>query len=174
VRDAHKIVVMSGGKLAEEGTHEQLLARQGAYYDLIRAQQFDDEKKRADTIDEEEHDEEQEKLLRRLSSKNIGTIQHDPIETSSRRSSIYRRVSLQHNRLSSTFVTPGGNQEQEDEPNYPTWTLIKFIFSFNKPESFLMVTGVFFCIISGLANPAQAGMWIELYPYHACIRNPAY
>jgi ATP-binding cassette subfamily B (MDR/TAP) protein 1 len=169
VRDAHKIVVMSGGKVAEEGTHEQLLARQGPYYDLIRAQQFDDEKKRADTIDEEENDEEQEKLLRRLSSKNLGTIQHDPIETSSRRSSMYRRASLQHNRLSSTFVAAGGNQEPEDQLNYPTWTLIKFIFSFNKPEAFLMVTGVFFCIVSGLANPVQAGMLIRLFAYHPCI-----
>lgn len=39
VQNADKIVVLGGGKVLEEGTHEELMAAQGAYYKLNRAQE---------------------------------------------------------------------------------------------------------------------------------------
>lgn len=41
VRDADQIAVMSrdGGKVIEQGTHEQLLAKEGVYAELVRNQQ---------------------------------------------------------------------------------------------------------------------------------------
>jgi len=38
IRDAHLILVMEHGKIVEQGTHDELLERQGAYYDLYNAQ----------------------------------------------------------------------------------------------------------------------------------------
>ncbi|MGH8962162.1 MAG: ABC transporter ATP-binding protein [Jatrophihabitantaceae bacterium] len=38
IRDADLILVMDGGKIVEQGNHEQLLAARGAYYDLYNAQ----------------------------------------------------------------------------------------------------------------------------------------
>ncbi len=38
VRDADQIIVLDGGKLAERGTHETLIAAKGAYYKLVRNQ----------------------------------------------------------------------------------------------------------------------------------------
>lgn len=38
VRDADKIVVLDQGKVAEEGTHEELTALKGKYYELVRNQ----------------------------------------------------------------------------------------------------------------------------------------
>lgn len=38
VRNADKILVMHKGKIAESGTHEDLLARRGIYFGLVRAQ----------------------------------------------------------------------------------------------------------------------------------------
>ncbi len=38
IRDADKIVVIDGGKVVEEGSHEELLARQGCYYRLYQTQ----------------------------------------------------------------------------------------------------------------------------------------
>ena len=38
IRDADLILVMEHGRIVEQGTHDELLAREGAYYDLYQAQ----------------------------------------------------------------------------------------------------------------------------------------
>lgn len=37
VRKAHRVLVMDGGQIVEEGTHEKLITRQGAYFELLTA-----------------------------------------------------------------------------------------------------------------------------------------
>ena len=38
IRDADQIVVIENGRIAEAGSHEELLAKQGAYYSLYQKQ----------------------------------------------------------------------------------------------------------------------------------------
>jgi ABC-type multidrug transport system fused ATPase/permease subunit len=38
IRKAHKILVIEGGKIAEQGTHEALIQAQGRYFDLFTYQ----------------------------------------------------------------------------------------------------------------------------------------
>ena len=38
IRDADLILVMEHGRIVEQGTHDELLDRQGAYFDLYQAQ----------------------------------------------------------------------------------------------------------------------------------------
>jgi ATP-binding cassette subfamily B protein len=38
VRDADTIIYLRGGEIIEQGSHDELLARRGAYYDLYRRQ----------------------------------------------------------------------------------------------------------------------------------------
>jgi subfamily B ATP-binding cassette protein MsbA len=38
IRDAHKIIVLKDGVVAEEGTHDELVARNGVYAELHRIQ----------------------------------------------------------------------------------------------------------------------------------------
>jgi ATP-binding cassette subfamily B protein len=38
VRDADNIVVLDKGKVAEQGTHAELTAKRGIYYELVRNQ----------------------------------------------------------------------------------------------------------------------------------------
>ena len=38
VRDADKIVVLDKGQVTEEGTHQELIAKQGLYYQLVKNQ----------------------------------------------------------------------------------------------------------------------------------------
>ena len=39
VRHADQILILHDGKIAEQGTHEELLAKRGYYYDIYRIQQ---------------------------------------------------------------------------------------------------------------------------------------
>ncbi|WP_313636831.1 hypothetical protein [Paenibacillus sp.] len=38
IQDADRILVIQGGGIAEQGSHEQLLAMQGAYHELYNTQ----------------------------------------------------------------------------------------------------------------------------------------
>jgi ABC-type multidrug transport system fused ATPase/permease subunit len=40
LRSADLIIYLSGGQIIEQGTHEELLVRQGAYYRLYQKQQL--------------------------------------------------------------------------------------------------------------------------------------
>ena len=48
VRDAHHIVVIDEGRVVEQGTHDDLVARRGRYWQLLRRQQLADEVEAAD------------------------------------------------------------------------------------------------------------------------------
>ena len=40
IKYADKILVLENGKVIEEGTHDELLAREGAYHDIYRKQEL--------------------------------------------------------------------------------------------------------------------------------------
>jgi ATP-binding cassette subfamily B (MDR/TAP) protein 1 len=41
IRDSHLIIVLDGGKVVEQGTHDALIARRGRYWDMVLAQTLD-------------------------------------------------------------------------------------------------------------------------------------
>ncbi|MGO4102413.1 ABC transporter ATP-binding protein [Leifsonia sp. YAF41] len=51
IRDAHTILVMEDGRIAEQGNHEQLLKKRGAYYSLYMAQFMGGEPEQATSTD---------------------------------------------------------------------------------------------------------------------------
>ena len=42
IRDADRVLVIDGGRIVEEGNHEELIARRGRYHDLYNAQFVED------------------------------------------------------------------------------------------------------------------------------------
>jgi ATP-binding cassette subfamily B (MDR/TAP) protein 1 len=82
VRKAHNIAVISNGAVIEQGTHEELLQKNGAYARLVNAQSLDgqqiqdeaSEKQDSDAIEEENH------LHRATTTGSDGSISQSPQE----------------------------------------------------------------------------------------------
>lgn len=151
IKDAHNIVVMSQGRIVEQGTHNQLLEKRGAYYNLVTAQNIAADNEM--TAEEEEAiNEEEEKLIRKKTSEketNVEGFAEDPDDN------IQDRLNRTETTKSLSSVALQG-KKADDETKYSLWTLIKLIASFNRDEWPLMLIGVFFSIICGGLNPTQA------------------
>ena len=138
IKTADNIVVMSRGRIVEQGTHDELLEKQGAYYNLVDAQRIsaeNDEKNAEVTLDDSE-----EEMIQ--SSSPEKTITNEKLERMATGKSISSAV------LESRGTGSG--------PRYSLWTLIKVVGSFNRKEIHLMLIGLFFSIIAGGGNPTQS------------------
>ncbi|KAH8682568.1 P-loop containing nucleoside triphosphate hydrolase protein [Xylariales sp. PMI_506] len=153
VKNASNIVVMSEGRIVEQGTHQQLLDRKGPYFNLVSAQKFTDSKTL--TAEEEElMDVEDEKiLLRKVSARARGAAG----------GSSHRMMGQTTAITAQDMALDLGNDalDGEEDPKYSLWTLINLIRSLNQPEWKIMLVGLVFSIICGAGNPLLAVFFAE-------------
>jgi ATP-binding cassette, subfamily B (MDR/TAP), member 1 len=149
IRDAHNIVVMSDGRIVEQGTHNELLEKKSAYFRLVSAQNI---AAAEETTAEEQAaiDEEEVSLMRKMTSEKQTAIIADPNDD------IAAKLDRTSTTKSASSLALQG-RKAEGEQEYGMWTLIKLIASFNTREWKLMVVGLFFSAICGGGNPTQAG-----------------
>ncbi|KAK7432079.1 hypothetical protein QQZ08_001369 [Neonectria magnoliae] len=147
IRNAHSIVVMSRGRIVEQGTHDELLQRQGAYSDLVTAQNLS---RRSDTVDDGQpsSQNEDEEFVKPALKQSWSKEQKD---TKSTEFSCPRRIST-----SASAIDLGRQHDVSPETQLSLWSSAKFIGSFNKKEKASMIIGLFFSIISGGGTPVQA------------------
>lgn len=149
IKDADNIVVMQEGRIIEQGTHDQLLEAQGAYFRLVEAQKI----AQVNAVTAEEQaamDADDEKLARHIS----GTAGQDYIEDPDDKN-VANKLNRTATEKSQSSVALQ-KRAPEGEQTYSLWTLIKLVASFNKKESHLMFVGLFWAIICGGGNPTQA------------------
>lgn len=153
IKNADNIVVMSQGRIVEQGTHDELLEKQGVYFDLVTAQNI---AKAQELTPEEEAaiDAKDDELIRKASASNggpSGVEKHleDPNDDIGAR---LHRPTTQKS-VSSLALQ---NRKAEAAKKYSLWTLIKVIASFNRQEMGIMFVGFLISIICGLGNPVQA------------------
>ncbi|KAI0480297.1 multidrug resistance protein [Xylariaceae sp. FL0804] len=150
IKDAHNIVVMSQGTIVEQGSHDELLEKNGAYYNLVTAQNIAAVTEM--TPEEQEAlDAKEETLIRKASSNkpDASGYMQDPNDN------IRAKLNRSTTQGSASSKALQG-RKTEDQKQYRLWTLIKLIASFNKKEWKLMVWGLFWSIICGGGNPTQA------------------
>jgi ATP-binding cassette, subfamily B (MDR/TAP), member 1 len=145
IRDADNIVVMSEGRIVEQGTHDILLMKQGAYYSLVQAQKI------AETLEmshgaEPHVDEEDDKLAQQLlpDTQYVGFLKNPKDKDPNQNPQGTPRSSV-----------VGQWPRIDGETDYSLWSLIKLIASFNSTEWYWMLLGLFFSIICGGGNPTQ-------------------
>lgn len=142
VRKAHKIIVLAKGKLVEQGTHDELLEQKGAYHHLVDAQELQPSSQDGEVIEER-------KLSDDVSSATDESI--GPVGKPS---------STEHSSSVLDVAEQGNNRIQQvslgDENDYSFWELVKFIFAFNKHDARMMTIASLFCVLAGIAQPAQS------------------
>ena len=140
IKTADNIVVMSRGRMVEQGSHDELLERQGAYYSLVDAQRISAENKQQE-IEEDAAEEKIDAELTKSASLQK-TITDPKLERMATGKSVSSAVLA--------------NRPTISGPHYSLWTLIKVVGSFNRKEIPIMLVGLAFCIVAGGGNPTQA------------------
>ncbi|KAF2861862.1 putative multidrug resistance protein 1, 2 [Piedraia hortae CBS 480.64] len=135
IKDADKIVVMSQGCIVEEGKHNELLEKRGAYYNLVMAQSLAQETETKREEPEEAQEAELEKAPTEVDEPEIG------------------RTKTQQSASSKVLA---GKEKTKNKKKYSLWTLIKFVAYFNRQELLLMLIATFFSFINGSAQPTQS------------------
>jgi len=164
IKDAHNIVVMAQGRIVEQGTHDQLLEKRGAYFNLVTAQAIAAVNEMTTEEEEAMNKEEEELLVRKASARKerhpdsgraSGAYAEDPDDD------IATRLARSTTQKSASSMALAG-RKTETPKKYSLGTLIRLIASFNKQEWKIMVLGLIFSILSGLGNPTQAVFFAKL------------
>ncbi|KAL4899853.1 hypothetical protein BDW74DRAFT_188871 [Aspergillus multicolor] len=137
IKNAHNIVVMKGGKIAEQGTHAQLLQKQGVYASLVQAQSIKD----AGVEDPDGYDKE---LATLWIDEEDSDLSDDDDSDTGLEARLCKRQSM----------FPGLSKPKPQ--NFSLWTLITFIAKFNKREKYIMGLGLVLSLFAGCVQPAQS------------------
>lgn len=140
IRTADNIVVMSHGRIVEQGSHDELLEKRSAYYNLVEAQRISAKNEEMKAEENAEMVMVEEELVKSHTPEK--EISRDVLERSTTGKSVSSAI-LESRKPSS------GSQ-------YSLWTLVKVVGSFNKKEIPIMLVGLLFSIIAGAGNPTQA------------------
>lgn len=153
IRDAHNIVVMSQGRIVEQGNHNDLLAKRGAYHALVTAQEI---AKVDETDDEDGTSEHENAPEKKMSNGETATaVEGEGYEADPDDANVASRLNRQATSKSLSSLALQG-RKPEEQNKYSLWTLIKTIASFNREEWKLMVVGLIFAALSGGGNPVMS------------------
>ncbi|KAF3923923.1 hypothetical protein AA313_de0203653 [Arthrobotrys entomopaga] len=156
IKNADNIVVMSQGKIVEQGKHDDLLENKGPYYNLVEAQQFQETKERPaeDEADEKLAEAAEDiKLQRTRTRASQAEVDPEDLEMANRLNRLDTSKSV------ASAVLAG--KPKEEQVQYPLWTLIKLIASYNSTERLLMFFGIILCIIAGGGYPTQSVLFAK-------------
>lgn len=125
----------------EQGTHDELIKRGEAYLELIEAQKIAAGKKNEQDEDKSNNENfENEELTQ---ARTTGTTRS-------------REMIMPFRTATGKSVDDAEDGAPEGGFHYSLWTLIKFIWNFNKPEALIMLCGLICSIIGGCGVPLQA------------------
>ncbi|KAH6652878.1 multidrug resistance protein 1, 2, 3 [Truncatella angustata] len=139
IRHADNIVVMSQGAVAEQGTHADLIARDGHYARLVRAQQIISRRQ------DENNDE--------SGKENLGEPLVDPIQEDERATAL-KAEPWQEQRPGDES---GGIFADANKPkNWGLGRTLGLIVRMNKSERWILLFGLICSIVAGLVLPGQS------------------
>ncbi|CRG91977.1 ATP-binding cassette, subfamily B (MDR/TAP), member 1 [Talaromyces islandicus] len=140
IKNAHNIVVLVDGKIAEQGTHKELTEQHGTYFNLVQAQQIN-EGRHDDIVAE---DDELDLLSMSDDTRIVGPFDSD--------------IQLCKPKLHKDMTSAYPSEVSELGFRYSVFSLVKFIAGFNHPERHIMALGLILSVLAGAVQPSQAVM----------------
>lgn len=150
IRDADNIVVMADGHIVEQGTHNELISRNGHYAELVRKQQISSESgPGAEDANYLSSQEKHTEIL--LDKKSIMDHQN------SFRPKIEEEPSLPHPQNVSSSIPSESAQSKDTASSWGGLTnTMKLIGKLSRPESVLTLLATILAVVAGLSVPAYA------------------
>lgn len=146
IKTAHNIVTLVDGKIAEQGTHDELVDKKGTYHTLVEAQRINDEKE-ADALADAEDEADELNQVKTATSAALSKDEEKNLARYETKKSV-----------SSAVLS---KMPRETGRKYSLWQLIKFIASFNRPELKYMLVGLTFSFLAGGGQPTQAVLYAK-------------
>jgi ATP-binding cassette, subfamily B (MDR/TAP), member 1 len=148
-------MVLANGKLVEQGTHDELLDQKGAYHHLVDAQELQPSSQDGEATEERKVSDD----VSSATDESIGPV--GKISTTEQSSSALDVAEQGSNRIQQVSLG--------DENDFSFWELVKFIFAFNRQDARMMTIASLFCVLAGIAQPAQSSMFsITTSPQTQC------
>ncbi|KAK2590983.1 hypothetical protein QQS21_011342 [Conoideocrella luteorostrata] len=141
VREADKIVVLDAGINVEEGTHTELIERQGHYFSLVNAQDTTEETRE---IEEDIH-------LETGSRAPVDNKTNDKT-TKAEEESLWSTLAITNR----PAELPPPTVEQDDTSSNSLMSITKFVFQLNKKEWHYIFISLPCSIIASFEEPASA------------------
>ncbi|KAM5458307.1 putative ABC-type xenobiotic transporter [Microsporum audouinii] len=132
---AANIIVMSHGRVVEQGTHNELLEKRSTYYQLVEKQRLSSERNIVIS--------EAKSALDR--GADLPGVKDD-----------YKESDEYTHEIRPYHEAKASERASKRKAGNSLWELIKFVANFNKEETLIMVLGLFWSIITGAGNPTQA------------------
>lgn len=153
IRDSDVIAVVLGGEVCEQGTHGELLARDGVYKKLVNAQAL------AKETDQPAQSQDREKAAMDSAEEELSNSV-SLTKTRSRASNVLRRASTSH---SAADIEKGDEPTatEEKDKKYSWWDVIKFLYQYNRDEKWLLLWGCILSVLTGAVQPVGAVLFAK-------------
>ncbi|KAH7082712.1 leptomycin B resistance protein pmd1 [Paraphoma chrysanthemicola] len=135
IKSADSIVVMAKGQIVEQGTHQELLGRDGVYSSLVQAQE----------------------LTSKLNTGNRESVLGDPEKSKAIEGDVEKLALLRTTTSAPSEIAR--KLEKEKDQEYGTWELVKFGWEMNTGEHVTMTIGLVFSFLAG-CNPAIQAIFL--------------
>jgi ATP-binding cassette subfamily B (MDR/TAP) protein 1 len=124
-------VVLSKGRIIEQGSHDELLQRKGSYFQLVETQRLSSHNARIDSNSLGGG----QAVNHGRTEGEWGHAQEDPDRGSQDRCPALK-----------------ASRQPDNCTHYSMWTTVKFIAAFNRKETHPMMLGLLFSIVAGTYN----------------------
>ncbi|KAK8079182.1 hypothetical protein PG994_002989 [Apiospora phragmitis] len=150
VKNADNIVVMSEGRIIEQGNQDKLFEKKGAYYNMVETQRIAKEQ-----VSQDQDDDPMLSTEENVPGSNFGEKGNYSGKEGSGEQFLDIQPKEVHTNLAASRMTNEKRQEDSGD-NYTLYTLTRFIAGLNKKEWKVMAFGLLLSIVTGGGNPTQA------------------